>query len=111
MIKFEPTISYELRGETETVTTRPIPALLKATMPTTIPADKETVAVVGGGLVGALTAIMLHRRGFTVHLFEGRLDWREDARRAVDKVANHSCKRPAFVYCSLMSIFIDIYLR
>lgn len=55
-------------------------------MPTTIPADKQTVAVVGGGLVGALTAIMLHRRGFTVHLFEGRLDWREDARRAVDKV-------------------------
>lgn len=83
-------------------------------MPTTIPADKQTVAVVGGGLVGALTAIMLHRRGFTVHLFEGRLDWREDARRAVDKVKIKSfCAHAKFIACLILicDLCIVIYFN
>lgn len=53
-------------------------------MPTVIPSDDKTIAIVGGGLSGALCAIMLQRRGYTVHLFESRLDWREDSRRALD---------------------------
>lgn len=37
-----------------------------------------TVAVVGGGPVGALTAIFLAKRGWDVHLFESRKDIRND---------------------------------
>ena len=73
----------------------------KARMPQTIPADDKTVAVVGGGLVGALSAIMLHRRGFTVHLFEGRLDWREDSRRAITEVREVLSRSVVFHPCNL----------
>jgi len=41
-------------------------------------AKKETVHVIGGGLVGPLTAIYLARRGFDVKLYERRGDMRRD---------------------------------
>ena len=38
----------------------------------------KEVAVVGGGLVGSLHAILLSQRGFRVHLYESRKDMREE---------------------------------
>lgn len=62
------------------------PGINRTKMPEMIPTDGNTVAVVGGGLGGALAAIALQQRGFTVHLFEGREDWRVDTKKALDKV-------------------------
>lgn len=41
------------------------------TSPTSQPSKKETtIAIVGGGIGGILTAIGLGKQGYTVHLFE-----------------------------------------
>ena len=39
-------------------------------------ADPKSIAVVGGGLVGALQAIFMAKAGFEVHLYESRADIR-----------------------------------
>ena len=39
---------------------------------------RKVVAVVGGGLVGSLHAILLSQRGFRVHLYESRKDMRKE---------------------------------
>ncbi|KAG5456583.1 MAG: hypothetical protein BJ554DRAFT_3642, partial [Olpidium bornovanus] len=39
--------------------------------------DRRTVAVVGAGLVGALAAVYLAKRGWAVHLYEARADVRK----------------------------------
>lgn len=67
-------------------------------MPDMIATDSKTIAVVGGGLGGALAAIMLQRRGFTVHLFEGRPDWRVDVSAAINEVHARS-RHPARNTC------------
>jgi len=49
--------------------------------------EKDTVHVIGGGLVGPLTAIYLARRGFNVKLYERRGDMRRsdvDAGRSIN---------------------------
>ena len=37
-------------------------------------AEEQTVVVVGAGLVGAMTAVLLGRRGYRVKVYEGRAD-------------------------------------
>lgn len=39
-------------------------------------ADQKSIAVVGGGLVGALQAMFMAQAGFEVHLYESRVDIR-----------------------------------
>ena len=39
-------------------------------------ADQKSIAIVGGGLVGALQAMFMAKTGFEVHLYESRADIR-----------------------------------
>ena len=39
-------------------------------------ADVQSIAVVGGGLVGALQTIFMAKEGYEVHLYENRKDLR-----------------------------------
>ncbi len=47
-------------------------------------ADQKSIAVVGGGLVGALQAVFMAKAGFEVHLYESRADIRGTGELALE---------------------------
>lgn len=47
-------------------------------------ADQKSIAVVGGGLVGALQAMFMAKAGFEVHLYESRADIRGSGEVALE---------------------------
>ena len=62
-------------------------------------AEEKSIAVVGGGLVGALQALFMAKAGFEVHLYESRADirgtgeWRSDC-TASSNGQMYFCVRP-----------------
>ena len=47
---------------------------------------EDTIGIIGAGLAGSMTAILLSNLGFTVHLFEKRSDPRKVTEEEIEKM-------------------------
>src|ERR1700733_12385825 len=54
----------------------------------TTPSSSESVAIIGGGLVGALAALYLAKRGYSVCVYEKRPDLRQSSNDTERKSIN-----------------------